>query len=90
MKKKIAVIVRERQAEALRMSIGLTILNDIVDVFIFDKKIQDTEAVRFNLDMIGEMGLRLYTNDIGNPRGEFVSTAEAAVKLLDYDHILPY
>ena len=88
--KKIAVIVRERQAEALRMSIGLTILNDEVDIFVLDRMLEKTEAVRFNLDMIKEMGLKIFTNVRENAGIEFLPIDDVADRLLQYDHVLPY
>ena len=90
MKKKIAVIVRERQAEALRMGIGLTILNDEVNIFVLDRRLADTEEVRFNLDMIRELHLKLYTKSDGNGQGEVIPVEEIAERLLQYDHVLPY
>lgn len=87
--KKIAVIVRDRQAEALRMAIGLTILND-VDIYILDKELELTDEVLINLEMINEMKLKLYTNNPLNKDIEFISTEDIAKRLLEYDNILPY
>jgi hypothetical protein len=88
--KKIAVIVRDRQSEALRMSVGLTILNDNVDIFVLDRVLEETEAVRFNLDMIKEMGLKIFTNMRENAGLEFIPLDAVADRLLQYDHVLPY
>ncbi|MGD0883494.1 MAG: hypothetical protein ABSA46_01220 [Thermodesulfovibrionales bacterium] len=88
--KKIAVIVRDRQSEALRMSIGLTILNDDVEIFVLDRALEETEAVRFNLDMIKEMGLRIFTNVRDNAGIEYLPLDAVADRLLQYDHVLPY
>jgi len=88
--KRIAVIVRDRQAEALRMGIGLTILNDDVNIFILDRRLADTEEVRFGLEMIREMGLKVYTNYDENGQGEVIPVEEIAERLLQYDHVLPY
>lgn len=59
--KKIAVIVRDRQGEALRMAVGLTILNG-VDIYIMDRKLEESDEISLNLEMIREMKLGLYTN----------------------------
>jgi hypothetical protein len=88
--KKIAVLVRDRQSEALRMSIGLTIMDDKVDIFVLDGKLADTDDIKFNLEMIREMGLKIYTNTKENAGMEYISTEDMAGKLLLYNHVLPY
>ncbi len=60
MKKKIAVIIRDRQAEALRMGLGLTILNDQIDIYIL-KKIEDPEKASSDLSMMRELGVKIFT-----------------------------
>jgi hypothetical protein len=87
--KKIAVIVRERQAEALRMAVGLAILNS-VDIYIMDRKLELTDEISLNLEMIREMRLGLYTNTPINEGVEYISTEALAKRLLEYDNILPY
>ena len=42
MQKKIAVLVRERQSEALRMSLGLILVDDQVDVYVLDRKVRSS------------------------------------------------
>ena len=90
MKKRIAVIVRDRQSEALRMGIGLTILDDEIDIFVLDRKLEQSEAVRSNLEMMRELGMKVYTNTRENEGLELVSLDEVAERLLHYDHVLPY
>ena len=90
MAKKIAVLVRDRQGEGLRMGLGLTLANDIIEVFVLDRKIEDTEGNRLNLEMLGDMKIKLYTNQKANTAIEYISTKELAQKVLEYDHILPY
>ncbi|MBF0567909.1 hypothetical protein [Candidatus Magnetominusculus dajiuhuensis] len=90
MPKKIAVLVRDRQGEALRMSVGITVMDDIIDVFILDKKIEPGEENDMNLDMIKEMELSLCTNVRDYEGIEYCSTEAIAKKLLDYDNILAY
>lgn len=87
--KRIAVIVRERQSEALRMAIGLSVLNN-VDIYIFDKKLETTNDILLNLEMIKEMKMGIYTNTELNEGIKYISTKDIAKKLLDYDNILPY
>ncbi|MBF0554969.1 MAG: hypothetical protein HQK96_10510 [Nitrospirae bacterium] len=90
MPKKIAVLVRDRQGEALRMSVGITVMDDIIDVFILDKKIESGEENDMNLDMIKEMELALCTNIRDYEGIGYCSTEDIAKKLLDYDNILAY
>lgn len=90
MAKKIAVVVWERQGESLRMSVGITVMDDIIDVFVLDKKIEPGEENDMNLEMIAEMGLKLYTNIEGVEGMEYLSTEAVAKKLLEYDSILAY
>lgn len=90
MKKMIAIVIRDRQEEALRMSIGLTILDDIIDIFVLDAKIEETENTKMNLEMIKDLGMKLYTNTRENSGIAFISNCELATTLLNYDHVLPY
>jgi len=89
MPKKIAVLVRDRHAEALRMAVGLTIADDEVSVFIMDEKLRDNEAVALNLETLNELGVKVYSN---NPENDFeqMNTEDIAKALVNYDSILPY
>ena len=51
MAKKIAVLVRERQGEALRMAIGLTLRDDIVDVYVLDRPVDATEDNALSIEL---------------------------------------
>ncbi|MBF0538147.1 MAG: hypothetical protein HQL03_07840 [Nitrospirae bacterium] len=90
MPKKIAVLVRDRQGEALRMSIGITVMDDIIDVFVLDKKIVENEENSMNLEMIKDMGMNLCTNIKDYDDIQYVATEEIGKKLLEYDNILAY
>lgn len=90
MTKKIAVLVRDRQEEALRMSIGLTLMDDAIDVYVMDKKIEDSENNQLNIETLKEMDIPLYSNCDNNVDMEYLSTKEISKKLLSYDHILAY
>jgi hypothetical protein len=90
MAKNIAVVVRERQDEALRMGVGLTLDDDSVDVFVLDRDVADTEGNNLNLETMEMMDIKVYTNVEGSERFEYISTEDLAGKLLEYDNIIPY
>lgn len=90
MTKKIAVLVRDRQDEALRMALGLALLDDAVDVYVLDRKLEDTEESRLHLETLKEFDFRMYTNHAENEDLEYLSTEQIARRLPQYDHLLPY
>ena len=90
MGKKIAVLVRDRQGEALRMAVGITLLDDVIDVYVLDRKVEETEDNTLNIETMKDMEMNVYTNFKENEGLEYLSTEEIAQKLLEYDHILPY
>ncbi len=90
MDKKIAVVIRDRQEEALRMALGLLLLDDTVDVFILDRPIENTEKNRLQLQTAEEMELNLYTNCSENQDIEQLSVEEIAARLTTYDIVLTY
>jgi len=88
--KKIAVIVRDRQGEALRVAGGLTLADDIVDVFILDNKLDKSNAeIATPLELNIELDLKMYSN---NPENGYttITLEEMTKKLLEYDIIVPY
>ncbi len=89
MAKKIAVLVRDRQDEALRMAVGLTLADDEVNVFIMDRKVASNEANDLNVETLGDMGAKIFSN---TPENSFEqkTTEEIAKSLADYDVIIPY
>ena len=88
--KKIAVLVRERQSEALRMSLGLILVDDLVDVYVLDKKLQATEETALHLETLKEMDIQVRTNCRENEGMEYLPADEIAMRLPQYDHILAY
>jgi hypothetical protein len=89
MAKKIAVLVRDRKHEALRMAVGATLMNDEVHVFVMDEKLEIDEDTEINLQMLEDLKARLFSN---NPENEFEqkTTEEIASMLVDYDVVIPY
>lgn len=90
MAKKIAVLVRERQSEALRMAIGLTLRDDVVNVYVLDRPVEVTETNALNLETMKELEVQIYTNYKGSEGVSYLFTEEIAERLLGYDHILAY
>jgi hypothetical protein len=90
MSKKIALLVRERQEEALRMGVGIILLDDQVDVYVLDRKVEETEANSLNLETMKDLDMNVYTNVKENEGLEFLDTEEIGRRLAGYDHIIPY
>ncbi len=88
--KKIAVIVRDRQSEALRVSGGLTLADDTIEVFVLDRMLDKSNPeIAQPLELITELDLKVYSN---NPENGFtlISLEDMARKLLEYDFVVPY
>lgn len=90
MKKRIAVVARDRQDEALRMAVGLTLMDDTIDVFVLDRKLADSENNRLNIETMELMDMKMYTNSAENSGMEYLSTEHMARKFPGYDTVLPY
>jgi hypothetical protein len=87
--KKIAILVRDRKHEALRMAVGATLLNDKVSVFIMGDKLESDYDTDTNVQMLGDLNVAIYSN---NPENEFEqkSDEEIAGMLMEYDVVIPY
>ena len=90
MKKRVAVVAHERQDEALRMAVGLTLMDDNIDVFILDRKLEDSENNRLNVETMELMEMKMFTNSAENGGMEYLSTEDIAGMLLGYDIVIPY
>ncbi len=90
MAKKIAVLTRDRQPEALRMALGIILMDDIVDVYILDRQLEGSEDITMNIEMMGDMEMQLFTNCSENSNLDYLTTEEIAHKLYSYDHIVAY
>jgi len=90
MAKKIAILVRDRQGEGLRMGVGAMLADDLITVFVMDRKVEDADDNMMNLETMNDMNIKTYTNFKGNENIEYISTEEIAQKLLEFDLILPY
>ncbi|UCG78727.1 MAG: hypothetical protein JSV21_02505 [Nitrospirota bacterium] len=87
---KIAVLVRERQEEGLRMAVGATLRNDKIDVYVLGSKVAKTERNMLNLETMNAIKMDLFTNCPENKEMTLLSDHDIAKRLLGYDHILTY
>lgn len=88
--KKIAVIVRDRPGEALRVAGGLTLADDTIEVFVLDRKLdKDDPEIAQPLELATDLDLKIYSN---NPENGYttITLDEMAKKLLEYDIVVPY
>ena len=88
--KRIAVLVRERQGEALRVAVGLTLKDDRVEVFVLDRRLEATPENAANVAVLAEMEMRIATNCAGNADLELLSNGELARQIAACDVIVPY
>jgi hypothetical protein len=90
MSKKIAVLVRDRQEEALRMAVGIILLDDLIDVYVLDKEVERSGSNELYLETIVDMEMKAFTNVKGNEGMAYLTAEALALRLVDYDHVLPY
>lgn len=90
-KKRIAVIVRDRPEEALRIGGGITLADDIIEVFVLDRKLDKSDpAVSDGLELVVDLNeQKVYSNN-GENGFETLALDALAKKLLEYDIVLPY
>lgn len=87
--KRIAVVVRDRQAEGIRMGVGLSVLHS-VDLYVLDNMIGDHPDIAFNLTMAGELSLKVVSNMADESGTVHLPTEEIGRRLLEYDAVLCY
>lgn len=88
--KKIAVVVRDRQGEALRVAGGLTLADDVIEVFVLDRKLDKNDPeIAKPLELVTDLELKMYSN---NPENGYttITLEDMAKKLLEYDFVVPY
>ncbi|HDY88210.1 MAG TPA: hypothetical protein ENH82_08870 [bacterium] len=90
MVKKIAVLIRDRQGEALRMALGLILMDDIIDVYILDRKVEGTDENKTSIETMKDMEMNIYTNYPETEELQYLTSGEIAQRLLEYDMIVPY
>jgi len=89
MSKKVAVLVRDRQHEALRMSVGLTLEDNAVSVFVMDQKLPSDENIDLNVETLGDMDAKIFSNNPEN-KVEQMTTEEIARALTEFDVVIPF
>jgi hypothetical protein len=88
--KRIAVVVRDRQGEALRVAGGLTLADDTIEVFVLDRKLDKTDKeIATPLELVTDLELKVYSNNAENGFTT-ITLEEMAKKLLEYDIVVPY
>ena len=90
MQKNIAILVRDRQDEAIRMAAGMILADDAVHLIVLDRTLEPTEANTMNVELLKDMDQKVYTNFPGNDGMELLSNEQIAAKLLECDNIIPY
>jgi len=87
--KKVAVIVSDDQHGGLRMGVGLTLADSEVTVFLMDKPLESSDDIDLNVETLGDLDAKLYTNVPGS-KHEIMSTEEIARVLTDFDAVIQY
>lgn len=91
--RKIGVIVHTtdeyRQGEAVRVALGLTLMDDHVELIVLDNLLKRTEAVNKNIELLGMMKGKAYSNNPENNL-ETIPIEEISRKLLEYGVVVPY
>ena len=89
MMKKVAVIVNDDQHGGLRMGVGLTLADSEVTVFLMDKPLESSDDIDLNVETLGDLDAKLYSNVPGSKQ-EIMSTEEIARALTDFDAVIQY
>lgn len=90
MTKKIAIMVRDRQSEALRMAMGAILLDDDIHVYVLDHCLGKTEQTELYLETLNDLDIPLFTNSAENTKLQYLSAEEIAQRLSGYDHVIVY
>ncbi|MDA8091741.1 MAG: hypothetical protein M0Z61_16165 [Nitrospiraceae bacterium] len=87
--KNIAVLVKDRTEEALRMALGLTLYDDRIDVYLTGPAPAPTEMNLMNLEMLKAMKAGLYSICEAEDFKR-VNENEMPQILLKYDVVITY
>jgi hypothetical protein len=89
MMKKVAVIVNDDQHAGLRMGVGLTLADNAVTVFLMDKPLESADDIDLNVETLGDLDAKLYSNVPGSTC-EIMNTEEIARALTGFDAVIQY
>ena len=90
MAKGVAVLVRELQAEALRVAVGQTLKAERVEVFVLDRRLADSPEIAMYVDVLKELGMPVATNVADNPGLQVLSNARIAERIAACEVTVPY
>ena len=89
--KKIAVLVRERQGEALRMALGAVLADDQITVYnIGMQPIEVNDDNNLNVESLKMMDVPIFSLHSADSEFETIMMQQVPEKLLGYDHVIPY
>ncbi|MCL6093252.1 MAG: hypothetical protein M0Z32_08720 [Actinomycetota bacterium] len=88
--KKIAVIIRDRQDEALRMSVGLTLEGDEITVINLGDPIDHHGDNNLNVETLGDLDCGRISVNEADEGFEHMTMQNIPQKLLEFDHVVPY
>ncbi len=89
MERRLAIIVRDRQSEAFRMSIGLTILEDRVEVYL-TRPLDAGSETTLQLEGLREVGIPTFSTISEDSGFLKIPFEEMADRILKSDHIIVY
>ncbi|MCL6106170.1 MAG: hypothetical protein M1309_02305 [Actinobacteria bacterium] len=88
--RKIAVIIRDRQDEALRMAVGLTLEGDEVSVINMGDPIEHHGDNDLNVETLGDLECGRISVNEADEGFEHMTMQNIPQKLLEFDHVVPY
>lgn len=88
--KKIAVLVNDRQDEALRMAVGLTLEGDEISVFNIGAPIARNDGNDLNVETLGDLDCGRFSINAEDTDFDQLDISQVAERILDYDHVVAY
>lgn len=71
------------------MAVGLTLEDNAVSVFVMDKKLPSDENIDLNVETLGDMDAKIFSNTPEN-KLEQKTTEEIARELAGFDVVIPF
>ena len=88
--KKIAVVIQDRQDEALRMALGLVLADDSVTVINVGAPIVSNEGNDMNVESLEMMECDRLSVNTADEDFEQITMQDVPAKLLEFDVVIPY